>query len=431
MGQGLSAQADPALIELVVKAGTPLRVALDDRVVVKRAGQMITGTIVEPLYAYDRIVVPVGAKVTGHIARLEPPSKMARASAYLNGDFTPFRRVTLQFDSLLLDGCATPIETVVTGSVENVQRLIAGGPASSKKSAARTEIDRAREQVEHQVKGAISGVTQPGRMGRLKEAIIRQLPYHPQRLIKGTVYLAELTSPLSRGTVVPIEYASAGAPPASILSARLITGLDSSKSPRESPVTAVLTAPLFSSDHRLILPEGTELKGTVTFSRQARHFHRNGQLRFLIERVETPERSAEPLLASLYSVQAGGSARLAVDDEGGVAATNSKVRFVAPALAILAMSTVADPQGAEDVGNVTGTSATIGKAGSRTFTGFLGLGVAGSVLSHFSTPVAIGLGTVGVARTVYSSVFGKGKEVSLPASTPIQVQLAAGPAATQ
>src|SRR6267154_1589628 len=230
------AQGDPALIDLVVKAGRPLRVALDDRVTVKRTGQTIRGRIVEPVYAYDRIVVPTGTKVLGHIAKLESPSKGKRAGAYLNGDFTPFRKVTLEFDSLLLNGQPLPILTTVTGGTENVRRLVAGGSGSSKKGRVGDAIGRAREQVERQVKDAVAGVTQPGRMGRLKDMMIRQLPYHPQILAKGTVYDAELVSPVDFGSLPPVERAPAGMAPdaASILNARLTSSLDSAKTPRDT-----------------------------------------------------------------------------------------------------------------------------------------------------------------------------------------------------
>jgi hypothetical protein len=408
-------------------------VALDDRVTVKRAGQPISGTVVEPVYAYDRIVIPAGTKMSGHVATLEGPSKKGRAFAYLNGDFAPSRQVTLEFDSLLLDGKTRSIQTIVTGGTERVQRLVAGGAGgSAEKGRVADAVGRAREQVEQQVKDAVSAITQPGKMGRLRDAMIRQLPYHPQLLAKGTVYNAELVSPLSFGSVPPVERAPPGARPdaASILNARLTTSLDSATTPRETPIVAVISAPVFSPDHRLILPEGTQLQGTVTFARQARHFHRNGALRFLFERVETTDRESTGLLASLYSVQTGGGS-LAVDDEGGVAGTSSNKRFVAPALAIFAMSVTADPGGGvEDAGEVTGRGAAVGTAGSRSAGGFLGLGLAGAVLSHFSRPVAVGLGAVGVGRTVYGAVFGKGHEVRLPAYTPIQVQLAPGPAAT-
>ena len=48
------AQADGAPVELIVKAGRPLRVALDERVKVKRPGQRVVGTVVEPVYVDDR-----------------------------------------------------------------------------------------------------------------------------------------------------------------------------------------------------------------------------------------------------------------------------------------------------------------------------------------------------------------------------------------
>src|SRR4029453_17646205 len=95
-------------------------------------------------------------------------------------------------------------------------------------------------------------------------------------------------------------------PPAhSILHARLLTPLDSAKTPRGSAVRAVVTRPLFSADLRLILPEGTVLSGEVTFATAAGRFHRNGQLRFLFESVQAPEREAEARRASLHSVPVG------------------------------------------------------------------------------------------------------------------------------
>src|SRR5882672_2149135 len=89
-------------VELVVDAGTPLRVALDQRVKVKHVGQAVTATVVEPVYAFDRIVVPAGAKVVGHLEKLESPAKGTRFRAILAGDFTPPRKVILRFNALVL-----------------------------------------------------------------------------------------------------------------------------------------------------------------------------------------------------------------------------------------------------------------------------------------------------------------------------------------
>jgi hypothetical protein len=98
-----SAAAEPSSIDLLLKSGRPLRVALDQKIPVKHVGQPVTGTVVEPVYAYDRIVIPAGTKVRGHLARLDGGSRVARVRAYLGGDFSPPRQVVLQFDTLLPD----------------------------------------------------------------------------------------------------------------------------------------------------------------------------------------------------------------------------------------------------------------------------------------------------------------------------------------
>ena len=75
--QPVHAQSDPSAIDLVVTAGRPLRVALDERVSLKSVGQVVTGTVVEPVYAYDRIVIPVGTRVRGHVAGIDSGSDTA------------------------------------------------------------------------------------------------------------------------------------------------------------------------------------------------------------------------------------------------------------------------------------------------------------------------------------------------------------------
>lgn len=65
---GASSQGES--VNLVVEAGRPLRVALEQRLRVKRTGQPVVATLVEAVYAYDRIVIPAGTKVVGCIERL-------------------------------------------------------------------------------------------------------------------------------------------------------------------------------------------------------------------------------------------------------------------------------------------------------------------------------------------------------------------------
>jgi len=66
------AQSAPG-VELVVETGRPLRVVLSDTSTVKRVGQIVTATLIEPVYAHDRIVIPAGTEVRGRVAALENP----------------------------------------------------------------------------------------------------------------------------------------------------------------------------------------------------------------------------------------------------------------------------------------------------------------------------------------------------------------------
>lgn len=434
-----SNRTETRVIDLVVTAGRALRVALDERVTVKRVGQPIAGILVDAVYAYDRIVVPAGTRVRGHVERLDNPSKLRRVRAMLSGDFTPARTVVLQFDALVLpDGVEMPLRTVVTHGVENLRRTVAGAEEPTGKLArARAEaVQRARgavSEAKQKASDVLSAVKAPGKMERLEEFAMAQLPVRPQFLRKGTVYTAELQAPLTFGPATPIASAPAGTAPApeSLLTAKLVTPLDSAQTPRGTPIEAVLAEPVFSSEHQLLLPEGTVLTGEVTLAKRAARFRRNGQLRFLFERVQVPEQPSQTLLASLSAVDASDSDRLTVDEEGGARATNTKTRFVAPALALVALhGAVGHGHHAVDHQTVGSPAPAVPSAnlGSRSLGGFIGFGALGVGLGQLSRPLAIVFSAIGATRTVYTNVFGRGQDVSFPAATTIQLQLAPGPA---
>jgi hypothetical protein len=84
------AQSNAAQMTLTVAAGRPLDILLDQRVVIKTVGQPVTGTLVQPLYAYDRVVVPAGTRVIGHVeafrrfsGMLSTATPQCTASGYL------------------------------------------------------------------------------------------------------------------------------------------------------------------------------------------------------------------------------------------------------------------------------------------------------------------------------------------------------------
>jgi len=59
----------------------------------------------------------------------------------------------------------------------------------------------------------------------------------------------------------------------------------------------------------------------------------------------------------------------------------------------------------------------------------MGMGLVGAAVSQITRPVGIAMGVYGAVRTVYTNVLGKGRELTFPADTPIQVRLAPGPSA--
>jgi hypothetical protein len=52
-----------------------LKVALDQEVRVQKVGQPIHGKLVEPVYAFDKLVVPAGTEVIGQISAIDGVQK--------------------------------------------------------------------------------------------------------------------------------------------------------------------------------------------------------------------------------------------------------------------------------------------------------------------------------------------------------------------
>jgi hypothetical protein len=442
------AQSD-STVELIVPRGRPLRIALANDTTVKRVGQTVTGTLVEPVYAYDRIVLPAGTTLEGRITKLDDPSKLNRAQTIGSGDFSPHHIVELRFEAVILDGERVPIETIAKNETVHPTRQVTKDAAAADpnpgvvaraKQEVKAEAANTIDSAKHQVTGALSAVKDPGRMHRLKEWAVSKSPYHPQVLSQGTVYDAELQAPITFGAAPARQTAPDGTlpAPASILHAQLATALDSATTPRGTPLEAVVSEPVFAEDGRLILPEGSKLTGEVTFAEPAKKFHRNGQLRFLFERVELPNQQSAQMLASLHAIDVSGDDHVVLDDEGGAAMQNSKTRFVEPALALLALrASMNQGEGGEHfAGGESGIRATSASSGggnylARGVGGVIGFGLIGAALSQVSRPLGIAFGAIGAARSVYKNILGKGQELRFQADTPIQLQLAPGPQAAQ
>src|SRR5215472_8832095 len=280
----------PATIPLTVHAGVPLDVILESKLkVTKQTGVPVRGRVVEPVYVFDHMVIPAGSELLGHVSQVDTLSRKQRAWHIADGDFTHFRKVHLDFDTLLLkDGKRMPVHTAVhQGALETVH-LSAGGQGKKKGRVGQT-VDQAKQEVKDREQQAIQEVKAPGKSDHVKAWLVSQLPYHPESLPAGTHFTAELKQPVELGVEnapPPPTQPGVAIPPGSNVHVRLLTGLSSATDHQGSPVQAVVSEPLFSPQHQLILPEGTRLEGSVTQAVPARRMGRNGQLRFVFRQID-------------------------------------------------------------------------------------------------------------------------------------------------
>jgi hypothetical protein len=354
-----SAYAPLQSVALSIPTGTPLQMALDQEVHVKKVGQPIHGRIVEPVFAFDHIVIPIGSEVTGQVTKIGEISGGKRTAAALDADFTPERKVEVNFDDLVLaDGRHFRLQSSVTpGSGQAIHFVAAAEGKEQKKGvkdAASEKTKQAKEQARQQWDNAMKQLKTPGRMHRLIRYIEAQLPVHAQYIPAGTVYFAELTVPLDFGTelMTPQMAASIGGPlpPGSVVHARLITPLTSATTQKGEAVEAVISQPLLDGEGHLILPQGSRLEGTVRQVQPARRMKKNGQLRIAFQKLIPPDGIEEKVEATLEGVQSGKDANLKLDSEGGAEATTPKTRYLAAAVS-LSLAAASAGGGDTDVDN--------------------------------------------------------------------------------
>ncbi len=414
----------PQTIALTVSRNTPLQVALDKEVRVRKVGQPVHGRLVQPVYAFNRMVVPAGAEVNGHIAQIAGISGKKRTMGILNADFTPARKVDVEFDELVLaDGRRIPFDAVVTPGSGQIMRLVSTKDEKKKKTvgdATSEKIDEAKDEARRQWLEAMKQIKEPGKIHRLERYAVAQLPARPQYIDAGTLYFAELREPLDFGSepVTPETFASIGdrLPQGILIHALLITPLDSATTKKGAEVEAVLAQPVLDGD-QLILPEGSRLKGLVLEVRAARRLHRNGQLRIAFREVVPPEGTAQRIVASLEGVESGKDSHVKLDSEGGAEASSPRTRYISTAISLaLASTSFRQHNDADDVGQ----SQHGGGAGAGGLAGFklVGLVLGAAVKSQ---PFGMAMGAYGAGTSVYTHFIARGQDVVFPRNTVMEI----------
>ena len=425
----------PQTITLTVPKGTPMQVALDQEVRLRKVGQTVHARLMEPIYAFDKLVLPVGTEVLGRVTKIEDLSRGKRVEAALNADLTPKRKVEVEFSELLPKD-AKPIAMQTTVSPGSGQVLKFSTTSEKKKTIkdqAAAKTSEAKQQAKQEWDNAMKQLKTPGKMHRLERYVQSQLPIHPQYIPAGTVYFAELNDSIDFGTEVlqPEQALSIGGPlpPGSVVHARLVTPLTSATTQKGDEVEAVLSRPLFDGDH-LILPQGSRLRGSVLQVRPARRLKKNGQLRMTFRELTPPDGVAEKVQAALEAVEAAKNGNVKLDSEGGAEATTPKTRYLSTAVSLWLAA--ASGGGDHDGGNA-GSAA--GDPGGRAAGGAGGFKLIGIALGVAVRSQAFGraMGAFGAGRSVYSNFLARGREVVFPKNMAMDigiVQRDAGTAAT-
>jgi type IV secretory pathway VirB10-like protein len=442
------APASPILakIPLNLPNGTPLRIALDQRTRVDHPGEIVHGRVVEAVYAFDQPVIPADSIVSGRIIGINPVSGVKRTLAYANGNFSPFHKYEVSFDTLTLrDGRQLPIKTTVSEGTAEVVHLVSNPDKAKQKSAAGRAADNAKQEAKGKIQEGKDQahetwhqMTAPGRMHRVKQFLLGQSPYRRQYLEPGTRFVAELDAPLDFGetTRTGEELTAVGSAPVpdSTLKARLVAEVSSATATRDTPVSAVLTEPVYSTTHRLILPANSRLVGRVLQAKPAHKLHHNGELRVIFDRIETPEEanqalsqvqaqaehlqaSSQGMIGNLEGVEVARSANMKLDEEGGAHTTDNKTRYLSTGLAVL-LAAAASHTDAEH-----GSVDASGDPGVRTAAGGSGFRLTGAILSLAvkSTPVSMAFGAYGASASIYTNFLSRGHDVVLPKDTPLEI----------
>ncbi len=409
-----------------------------------KIGEPIDGHLLYPVYAGNRLAIPMGSVLQGSVVRLQP-DRSRRIRSRLRGDFTPFRIPVVRFNELILpDGTSHPIVSENTSQGAPILRLTA--PAARKKGSL---ISQQISQGEQRLKDQVSVFTSPGRGDRLLQFAYSQLPYHPQRIQAGTAWTVELAQPLElllAGPLLAPKPATAAnprpakkavvssavlhrrpqpesaapapkqAPPADPppiptgtwrLHAYLKQTISSATAKTGDTFQAVVAEPVFGARRTLEVPEGSLLIGTVTQAKPARSFGRKGKLRFSFKELKLPDGFSQGVEGTLAAADSNKSADLQIDSEGGVQ-PKSQNRVIVPLILSVLASRGLDNDGDQAANGAVASN---------------GLGIVGRVIgiTVSSRNVAAGIGFYGAALSVYDRWIARGGNVVFVKDTRIEV----------
>ncbi len=402
----------PSTSSVSVAAGVPLRL-LVTKTTSLHPGSPVDAVLEQPVYVRDRIAISAGTTMHGIVSSTEPAARLVRVRAWLDGDITPQRIPVVRFETM--DGNNGPMAIAAEGRMRSTQWVRFTSSGKKKKGM----LTMGREMVNQQMESTRSVIFDPGKGDRALRLLYSQLPYHPQRIWKGTQIIADLQS--SPSVPVP-ELPGASLVPAASpdlnglhVVARLTDDVNSDRAKKDDPVIATVTEPVYDAKGGLVLPEGSIMRGRVLQSRPSRSFGRNGQLRFTIADVQRKGEAMQRAHGVLTGATGATDENLSVDQEGGVKAQPDKGRFLAPLL--LGALAVAGRDGDRENGGG-------GNVGGQ-LVASNGFGIVARIISLTvqDKNVSTGFGMFAFAKSVTFRFLTPGHPVNFQKDTMVEVEL--------
>jgi hypothetical protein len=410
--------------DVIVPSGTPLPVQIDEHLSMK-VGEPVRAHLLYAVYSGDTLLIPEKTILMGTVVGLRS-NRSRRIHARLNGDFTPFHIPVVRFTQIILsDGTSLPLVTAAVTDGAPVYRLVAVPP--HKGGIIRQQVDIGIQIV----RDDLSIFTAPDKTDRLVQFLYHQLPYHPERIEKGTAWTLETSEPFvlpAHAFNQPVDVASAGAakskspakevelasegPPTWILQSYLADELDSATAHVGQPIKAVVAEPIFNADKTVAVPQGATLIGAVTQVRRARSFGRAGVLRFDFRQIILPGDPPQNVQASMVGADSAGK-DLSLNSEGQVK-SRPKDKISIPLILVFLASRPLDE------GEHGASSNQFGK----NFVGSNGFGLVGRIIGIAGGPpaVAAGIGYYGAALAFYDRWIARGPQVTFARDTRIVLQ---------
>ena len=402
-------------LTVTLPSGTPLPVQIEDHLPM-RVDQPIKAQLIYPVYADNSLVLPAKTIVNGTVVALRN-DREHRITAGLRADFTPFRIPVVHFTSITLnDGSLLPIATGTATDGAPIYRLVA--PPHRNGGFVHQRWDDGMQILRDKV--AI--FTAPEKGDRLLQLLYTQLPYHPQRIQKGTAWTVEISEPLTlppqTSGIDTDDAPVAPAPPAKevdsspswIIQAYLGEQLSSATSKSGQEIRATVAEPIYNPDHTIAVPQGATMVGAITKAKAARSFGRAGSLHFDFRQLILPDGATQNVQASLTGADSASPDKLALDSEGQVK-PKPQDKLIVP---LMLLYLAARPLDYDNGENAFGKNAVASNS----------LGVIGFIIGTGAGQrnLAAGIGYYGAAISIYERWIKRGKEVTFARDTRLVLQ---------